>query len=282
MLFSRSVGGRAAISSAAVGNFIAKWNGTGRAERANYIPFLSELCGVLGVPLPEPASGSGGNYRFERGVQHQEVEGSPTKRRIDLYKRGCFVLEAKQGENPKPADLFGFKTEAERRSAIRRSPRWARNMLEAKGQAEGYARDLPAEEGWPPFLIVCDVGFCFDLYADFTGTGKHYAQFPDREGFRIYLPDLARPEIQERLRAVWTDAHSLDPARQRVRVTRLPSCSRSSPVRWKRRAQCRSRNWCCGSVICNGTSALAAVRRPRSRFCAISITFASRMPLSVR
>jgi len=209
-----------AISPAAVGNFIAKWNGTEAAERANYIPFLNELCGVLGVPLPDPASGSGGDYRFERGVQHREVGGSVNPRRIDLYKRGCFVLEAKQAANPKQADLFGLKTEAERRSAIRRSPRWAQSMLEAKGQAEGYARDLPAEEGWPPFLIVCDVGFCFDLYADFTGTGKHYAQFPDREGFRIYLTDLARPETRDRLRAVWTDSNSLDPSRQRVRVTR--------------------------------------------------------------
>lgn len=52
---------------------------------------------------------------------------------------------------------------------------WAQYMLKARGQAEGYARDLPAEEGYPPFLIVCDVGFCFDLYADFSGTGKHYA-----------------------------------------------------------------------------------------------------------
>lgn len=209
-----------AANPTAIGGFIARWDGTELAERANYIPFLNELCSVLGVPLPEPATRSGGAYRFERGVEHHEADRPTAKRRIDLYKRGCFVLEAKQGANPKQADLFGLKSEAERRSAIRRSPPWAQAMLEAKGQAEGYARDLPAEEGWPPFLIVCDVGFCFDLYADFTGTGKHYAQFPDREGFRVYLPDLALPEVRERLRAVWLEPHSLDPSRQRVRVTR--------------------------------------------------------------
>jgi hypothetical protein len=93
-------------------------------------------------------------------------------------------------------------------------------MLKAKGQAERYARDVPPEEGWPPFVIVCDLGFCLDVYADFSGTGKHYAQFPDREGFRLYLPDLHRPEIRDRLRAIWTDPLSLDPSRQRVRVTR--------------------------------------------------------------
>lgn len=110
--------------------------------------------------------------------------------------------------------------EADRRAGIRRSPGWAQAMLKAKGQAEGYARDLPPDEGWPPFVIVCDIGFCFDIYADFTGTGKHYAQFPDRENFRLYLDDLRRPEIRARLRAIWTEPLTLDPSRERVRVTR--------------------------------------------------------------
>jgi hypothetical protein len=200
--------------------FIARWDGTGLAERANYVRFLDELCGVLDVPRPDPATGSGGAYRYERSVAHYEADGSTSTRRIDLYKRGCFVLEAKQGSNPPAqAALFTFG-DAERRANVRRSPGWTQAMLRAKGQAEGYARDLPAEEGWPPFLIVCDIGFCFDVYADFSGTGKHYAQFPDRERFRLYLPDLRQAEVRDMLRAVWTDPHTLDPARQRVRVTR--------------------------------------------------------------
>ncbi len=200
--------------------FIARWDGTGMAERANYVRFLDELCEVLAVPRPDPASGSGGDYRYERSVVHHEADGSTSSRRIDLYRRNCFVLEAKQGSNP-PAQTALFQLgEAERRANVRRSPGWAQAMLRAKGQAEGYARDLPSAEGWPPFVIVCDVGFCFDVYADFSGTGKHYAQFPDREHFRLYLPDLHRPEVRERLRAIWEDPLSLDPARQRVRVTR--------------------------------------------------------------
>ena len=121
--------------------------------------------------------------------------------------------------SPACSSLRPFKEE-ERRATIRRSPGWVKAMLEAKGQAEDYARDVPPEEGWVPFLIVCDVGFCFDLYADFSGTGKHYAQFPDRESFRLYLPDLRNPDVRDRLRAIWTNPHSLDPSRQRVRVTR--------------------------------------------------------------
>jgi hypothetical protein len=200
--------------------FIARWDGTEQAERANYARFLDELCAALDLPAPQPASGAGGDYRYERGVTRHEADGTTSHRRIDLYKRGCFVLEAKQGSNPRPEILFRLDTVNERRAAVRRSPSWAQSMLKAKGQAERYARDLPAEEGWPPFIIVCDVGFCLDIYADFSGTGKHYAQFPDREGFRIYLPDLAQPKIQERLRRIWTEPHALDPSRQRVRVTR--------------------------------------------------------------
>ena len=191
------------------------------AERANYIPFLVDLCDVLDVPRPDPATGSGGPYRFERGVTHHEADGSTSTRRIDLYRRGCFVWEAKQGATPhRQAALFASEGEAQHRANVRNTPAWARHMQKAKGQAEGYARDLPAEEGWPPFLIVCDVGFCFDLYADFSGTGKHYAQFPDRERFRIYLPDLRRPEVRAMLRSIWLDPKALDPALHRARVTR--------------------------------------------------------------
>jgi hypothetical protein len=203
-----------------IGAFIARWDGTEQAERANYARFLDDLCDVLGVPHPDPAAGPLGDYRYERSVTHREADGASTTRRIDLYKRGCFVLEAKQGANgPRQGMLFGG-AEAERRANVRRSPGWAQAMLKAKGQAEGYARDLPAAEGWPPFVIVCDVGFCLDVYADFSGTGKHYAQFPDREGFRLYLTDLRRPEVRDRLRTIWTDPMALDPSRQRVRVTR--------------------------------------------------------------
>ncbi len=191
------------------------------AERANYSAFLHELCDILGVPRPDAATGSGGAYRLERRVTHHEADSSTSTRRIDLYKRDCFVLEAKQGASPhRKASPFQPNTETQHRANVRNTPQWARYMQQAKGQAEGYARDLPPDEGWPPFLIVCDVGFCFDLYADFSGSGKHYAQFPDRERFRIYLPDLQRDDVRAQLRAVWMAPRTLDPALKRAEVTR--------------------------------------------------------------
>lgn len=203
--------------------FIGRWQASGGAERANYALFLAELCDVLGVPRPDAATGGAGNYRFERSVTRHEADGTTSTRRIDLYRRGCFVLEAKQAHDGarQQIGLFGgtATSEAERRANIRRSPGWAQAMLRAKGQAENYARDLPADEGWPPFIMVCDVGFCIDTYADFTGTGKHYAQFPDRRGYRIYLTDLRDAAIRDRLRAIWMDPMVLDPSRRRVEVT---------------------------------------------------------------
>ena len=142
--------------------FITRWGATWGAERGNSQGFLSELCDLLGVERPAPATGRGGDYRFERPVTHYEPDGTDRKRFIDLYRRGRFVLEAKQGTAAPQPTLFPA-SETDRRATIRRSPGWAQAMLKARGQAEGYARDLPADEGYPPFLIVCDIGFCFDL-----------------------------------------------------------------------------------------------------------------------
>jgi hypothetical protein len=93
-------------------------------------------------------------------------------------------------------------------------------MMNARRQAEGYARCVPAEHGWPPFILVCDVGHCIEVYADFTVQGKNYAQFPDRQGFRVYLEDLRDETIRERLRLIWTEPLALDPSRHAARVTR--------------------------------------------------------------
>ena len=84
-------------------------------------------------------------------------------------------------------------------------------MVQAKGQAERYAKALPVDHGWPPFLLVADISFCIEVYADFTGTGKAYAQFPDRAPFCIMLHDLRDEDVCERL-AICTNPKSLNPA----------------------------------------------------------------------
>ena len=92
-------------------------------------------------------------------------------------------------------------------------------LLKAESPTQ-YARALPTSHGWPPFILVCDVGHCIEVYADFSGQGKNYTQFPDRQTFRIYLEDLRNEEARERLRKIWLDPISLDPAQTSAKVTR--------------------------------------------------------------
>ena len=61
-----------------------------------------------------------------------------------------------------------------RRSSTRS---WDVLMLNAREQAETYARDLPQDHGWPPFVVACDVGHSFEVFTDFQRMGK-YDQFP--------------------------------------------------------------------------------------------------------
>lgn len=204
--------------------FIARWTGReGGAERANYQMFLAELCDALGVSRPDVAGADAAlnDYAFERAVRPREVENG-ARRRIDLYKRGCFILEAKQSRLPGSAKALPLAPAAEEAPLGRRSTArgWDVMMQNARRQAEHYVFLLDADHPAPPFVVICDVGHCLELYADFSGTGRAYRHFPDRQGFRIYLEDLKSPEKRELLARLWRDPLSLDPARESARVTR--------------------------------------------------------------
>src|ERR1700752_2026185 len=210
-----------AKNNEAVEAFIKRWLGReGGQERANYVSFLSGLIELLGLPQPDPADATHENndYVFERAVRKHKDEGD-SHGRIDLYKKNSFVLEAKQsrlrGIKKIPGQNHLFTTDVPESSRGRRGAdrAWDVLMLNAKRQAEEYARALPTSHGWPPFILVCDVGHCIELYADFTGQGKNYTQYPDRQSFRVYLEDLRKIEVRDRLKAIWLDPHSLDPTR---------------------------------------------------------------------
>ena len=207
-----------------IDTFIARWSeARGGAERANYQMFLSELCEALDLPRPDPASHetAENDYVFERGVRRRESEGMASTLRIDLYKRGCFILEAKQSRASQRDDGQPslFKPD-EATSVAATEGKWDVLMRNARRQAEDYVFRLPADHVAPPFILVCDVGYVFEVYADFSGSGRAYTHFPDRKGFRIRLEDLRRPEVVERLTAIWTAPQSLDPTRESARVTR--------------------------------------------------------------
>lgn len=207
-------------------DFLGQAKASGGAEMANCHLFIERLCRYL--ELPEPALSTEENrhndYVFERRVDFKHPDGSRTPGRIDLYKRDCFILEAKQSSK-RPATQSAMPglpedhTQIKRGQAARGSRRWDKVMDAARRQAENYARALPVEHGYPPFLMVLDIGNELQVFADFSGQGKNYTHFPDRSSFRLSMEDLLDPVIQERLRLIWTDPQSLDPARYSAQIT---------------------------------------------------------------
>ena len=210
-------------------DFENRWLKSGGAERANYAPFLQELCDLIGVPRPDgttddPAQDA---YVFERAVTFNEGGGKQTTGRIDLYKRGCFVLETKQGTTSPDEQAAAERAQlglpvAKRRKghAVRGTAKWEQMMKAAYEQALRYVRALPASEPRPPFVLVVDVGHCFDVYSNFSGVGDNYVPFPDSGHYRFFLPALDRPELRAQLHQLFTDPQGLDPSRRAAQVTR--------------------------------------------------------------
>jgi len=218
-----------------VDEFIAKWQPSGGSERANSHLFITDLCALLEIEAPQPtlSDDARNDYVFERHVVKTEIDGAVSNGWIDCYKRDSFILEAKQGsdadiravdagQGDSLRDFFG-QTAADRYKrgmAKRGTGQWTGAMQRAAGQAEGYAKALPADHGWPPFLLVSDIGYCIDVYADFQRNGKGYAPFPDRRRFRITLEDLRDEKVRKRLADVWQRPMALDPSAEAAKVTR--------------------------------------------------------------
>ena len=107
-------------------HFIARWQHASGSELANAQSFVRELAELLGEPPPNPAREDtrDNDYVFERRVIFRHGDGASSEGRIDCYKRGHFVLEAKKLRQG--AQTKGFDDALQR----------------ARGQAEGYARAL--------------------------------------------------------------------------------------------------------------------------------------------
>ena len=143
--------------------FITRWQHASGSELANSQSYVREMAEQQGEPPTNPACEDtrDNDYVFERRVIFRHGDGASSEGRIDCYKRGHFVLEAKKLK-------LGAQTKG-----------YDDAMLRARAQAENYARALPAAEGRPPFLITVDVGHRIELFAEFTRSGATYTPFPD-------------------------------------------------------------------------------------------------------
>lgn len=167
-----------------------RWNCASARERSNAQLYIVELCDALGVERPRPA---GTGYEFEHPVHVVgRDDGVESCNFIDLYKRGCFVLEAKQQGRERVNDI-----------ALRR----------AFGQAHTYAKSLPGSP--PPYLLVLDVGRTLLVWDRWQGT---YGSFAG--GRRIDLSDLAHREDDIRLlQDIWEEPSRRNPGVRAAEVT---------------------------------------------------------------
>ena len=112
------------IGRDAADDFIHKWQGVAASELSTSQSFLADLCRLLGVETPHPTPEQ--DYMFERPITFSHGDGSTSAGRIDLYRRGAFVLESKK-----------FRANTQTKG-------FDDAMLRAHSQAENYARALPA------------------------------------------------------------------------------------------------------------------------------------------
>jgi len=204
------------------------WGKPGGQEKSNFASFIPDLCEVLGVERPKQSEKDKlGSYEYEASVPGGSFRSTKGTGAIDLYKRGHFIMEAKQSYlkvEQVPLDL----SEGDRPTRAPSGARYDTLMRDAWLQARNYARNLPSSEPVAPFLIVCDVGRAFELYVDPAGNGRDYEFFPDRQSYRIELTDLASDKevartgktALELLHAIWTNPKSVDPRFQSAAVTK--------------------------------------------------------------
>ncbi|HEX2077191.1 MAG TPA: type IIL restriction-modification enzyme MmeI, partial [Longimicrobium sp.] len=168
-----------------------KWDTVPAAERANFQTYVTELCDALGVARPRPR---GSGYEFEYPVTTFDRRlVKETTNFIDLYRRGHFILEAKDVEGDRSAE---------------------RVLGAAYGQAKGYAADV--KEAPPPYLLVLNIARTLLVWDRWGGNygGVNAAR-------RVDLRTLwQRDDDIEFLRAIWENPESLNPAVRGRVVTR--------------------------------------------------------------
>ncbi len=177
-------------TSTALRDLATRWSAASAGERANAQLYLTELTEALGVERPRPR---GAGYEFEHPVRVGRRDGTETTNFIDLYKEGCYVLEAKHEDEDKSTNAL---------------------LQRAFGQARTYATNLPGAP--PPYLMVLDVGRTLLVWDRWSGTygGFKAAQAIDLR--RLH----ERPEEIELLRDIWTRPDVRNPRKHAVAVTK--------------------------------------------------------------
>jgi hypothetical protein len=156
---------------ASLEKLIADAKASGGSERGTYQTFINRLCEGLGLAPPDmnKEDRALNDYVYERRVSFNHADGTSTSGFIDCYKRDCFILEAKQSprrmRQPKQADSNqqSLPMDLKAKSTKPIPKGWDQLMLAARKQAEDYARALPVDHGYPPFLQIIAQGDVIEM-----------------------------------------------------------------------------------------------------------------------
>lgn len=197
--------------------FLDETRASGGAEIANTQKMFVHLCRVLGVDEPQYKKANGDNpYCFE-----EDVKDAQANRRIDVYRRGHFVFEAKQGVNPQAQGDAIAKAAAKAKTGhskrakgagVRGSAQWRDAMQAGRTQAGNYAVNVTLRgDPKPPFLIVADMGYRFWLWSSFQPEAHaEYGPFEFADSSAFAWDDLLKPEVFGLLYTIWTDPQALN------------------------------------------------------------------------
>ena len=207
--------------------FIAWSKASSGAELANAQKIFDRLCQVLRVLDTGLKKADDHNpYVFE-----EDVKEGKRHRRIDVYRHGCFVFEAKQGIDPKaparPDDIAAIAaakakvghTQNVKGAGVRGSTNWADEMQTGRHQAGNYAVQVTRRgDPKPPFLLVADAGYKLWIWSSFTQDARDdYGDF--ELGAALSWDDLARPEVFKLLRQIWLTPEELNEEAHGARVS---------------------------------------------------------------
>lgn len=147
------------ISPEAVAAFVKRWSEAALSERANYVSFLKELCALLELPQPDPATAdhSRNAYVFERAVPfHDEKTGQTSTGFIDLHKRGCFTrvvaLNAERAPEEAKGHIRYLRPEYQGRARPPGAPQQPLALTPAPSSKLPSPRSRPAKLAWPKTL----------------------------------------------------------------------------------------------------------------------------------
>jgi hypothetical protein len=160
-------------------DFIRKWGPGGPAHGLNERAGAQAHFIDLCRVLGVPEPGDAQNYCFERGLVQAGSASQRTDGFADVWRRGCFGWEYK-------------------------AP--GKSLEGALRQLMMYA--LPLEN--PPLLVVSD-RLRIEVHTHFTGTPS--------EAHSFALDDIVRPEVQQRLRWLWTDPEQYKPRKSNRDIT---------------------------------------------------------------